>query len=156
VAPGADPSLDWILDAMPHAPPMRLVDGVVVVDGPRIVCTAGIGPDHLLLEPEEGAGDAGVSGLVAIELFAQAAAALLVYHARQSGHGATGGYLLGSRRLTVDAPRLRPGDRLRVRVEESFSQGPIAQFAGVLERDGVEIARGSINVVHGPAGAVPR
>ena len=142
----ADPALDWVIAGMPHAPPMRFLDGVVEVAGPRIVCTADIGPDHLLLEDDD---VGGVSGLVAIELFAQAAAALLVHHAGRDGRGATSGYLLGARKLVVTVPRLGIGDRLVVHAEESFSQGPIAQFAGRLDRDGVEIARGAINVVHG-------
>ncbi|MEM1413595.1 MAG: hypothetical protein AAGH15_01780 [Myxococcota bacterium] len=139
-----DPELDWVLEGMPHAPPMRLIGGIVEVDGPRIECTASIGEDHILRAPER----EGVSSLVVIELIAQAAAALLVFHARRQGGGATQGFLVGARRLRFAVPELAVGDELRVFAEESFSQGPIAQFVGRIERGGEAIAEGTISVVH--------
>ena len=61
--------LNWVLDRMPHQPPMRLLDRVLSADESSIVCGVTIGEDHWLLDERRE-----VSPAIAIELFAQAAA----------------------------------------------------------------------------------
>lgn len=144
--PAGDPAspedLGWVVERMPHAPPMRLVDAVRAVDGDAgtLTAEATIGPDHLLLE------DGRVTGLAAIELIAQAAAALVTYRAYRAGEPGAEGFLLGTRRLEVPAGGFAPGDRLTIHVAETWGAGPLAHFDGRIERGGAVVAAGSIHV----------
>jgi len=133
--------LDGIVEWLPHHPPMRLVDEVVAADDRSATCRARIGEDHLLLE------EGHVSPLLAIELFAQTAAALMVHRALGAGAEAPrSGMLLGTRKVEMSAGRFEVGDELTISVEEVWGSGPLAQFDCRLERDGEVVARGSINV----------
>ncbi len=132
----------WVLDGMPHRPPMRLIDEVLEAGGGRLVARARIGEGHVLL------GERGVSPLAAVELFAQAAAALMVFRAGPGAPPAPG-YLLGTRKLEMHAERFAAGDELLIRVTEVWGTGPLAQYDGELLRDGELVARGSINVAAG-------
>ena len=135
--------LSWVVERMPHAPPMRFIDHVVSVDGPCIICTTRIRDEHILL-------DAGrVTPLIAVELFAQAAAALMVYHSGKEGSGMAMGYLLGTRRLDVATDAFAVGDELTTRCEEVWSADGLSQLDCTVERRGEIVARGSVNVARG-------
>ena len=123
----AEGELGWVLERMPHQPPMRLLDEVVAADAMSIVCAATIGEGHVLLD---GRGE--VSPIVAIELFAQAAAAWMVYRYSGQQGEAFGGYLLGTRKLELFAPGFVVGDALRVEARQVWGTGPLAQFDGRL------------------------
>lgn len=138
--------LGWVLERMPHKPPMLLVDEVISVEGPRITCKAKITADHILLDPERGGA---ITPLFAIELFAQAAAALMVYHAAKQGAGMESGYLLGTRKLELELDAIHVGDELTIRAEELWGAGPLSQLDCTLEHGGAIVARGSINVARG-------
>jgi predicted hotdog family 3-hydroxylacyl-ACP dehydratase len=125
---------------MPHQPPMRFIDEVVRVEDARIVCRSHITESHLLLDRGR------ATPLLAIELFAQAAAALMVYRAQTAGAPPTGGFLLGTRQVDVMRDAFVSGDVLEIEVTELWGNGPLAQFDCVLTLEGVEVARGSINV----------
>ncbi len=132
--------LSWVVAQMPHQPPMRFIDEVLEVEEARIVCRCHLGEGHIMA-------DAGrVTPLVAIELFAQAAAALMVYRAAKAGMPPTGGFLLGTRKVDVTVDAFHLGDALTIDVKELWGNGPLAQFECVLTRDGDEVASGSINV----------
>jgi predicted hotdog family 3-hydroxylacyl-ACP dehydratase len=135
--------LGWVLERMPHKPPMLLVDEVVSVEGPRITVKAHISPDHILLE------DGAISPLLAIELFAQAAAALMVHRSAQHGAGMESGYLLGTRKLELEVDAFHVGDELVVRAEELWGADALSQLDCTLERGGKVVAKGSINVARG-------
>ena len=139
--PGTAADLQRVLERMPHQPPMRLLSSVEEAGPASIVCLARIDESHLLLDARRE-----VSAVVAIELFAQAAAAWMVY--RFSGHEGEpmGGYLLGTRRLEFMTDRFVLGDVLRVEVEQVWGTGPLSQFDGVLLRAGEIVAKGSVNV----------
>ena len=131
-----------VLEGMPHRPPMRLIETVIEACATAIVCQTQLRPDTIVVR------DGRLSPLVAIELFAQAAAALMVWRAREGGAPIVSGMLLGTRRITLDgAPRV--GEILTIRVEERWHTGPLAQFHGVLSRDDETIASGAINVAAG-------
>ncbi len=132
--------LSWVVANMPHQPPMRFIDEVSSVEDARIVCRCRFSDEHIM------ANDGRVTPLVAIELFAQAAAALMVHRAAQAGAPPTGGFLLGTRKVDVNVDAFRSGDELTVDVRELWGNGPLAQFECVATRDGEEVARGSINV----------
>jgi predicted hotdog family 3-hydroxylacyl-ACP dehydratase len=133
---------------VPHRPPMLLVDEVVAHEGRSLVARAVIRGDHPFLE------EGGVPALVAIELFAQTAAALVGLLAPPGGPSMSTGALLGTREVRLHVPSFAVGDELLIRCTEAWGVGPAAQIDCTLERDGVTIAQGSINVMAGePMGA---
>ncbi len=133
---------------VPHRPPMLLLDELVSHEGRTIVCRATIRDDHLFLE------DGAVPALVAVELFAQTAAALVGLLAPAGGPSMQSGALLGSREVRLHTDALRVGDVVDVRCTEAWTIGPAAQIDCVLLRAGEAIAEGSINVMAGdPKGA---
>lgn len=135
-----------ILAGMPHEPPMRLIDAVVEVGASHIVCEAVITDEHVLLR------DGRVPNVLAIELFAQAAAAYEVSRALDTGGGPVSGMLLGTRKIDLDTDGFAPGDVLTIRAEELWGSGPLAQFACTVSRAGEQVASGSINVARGLVG----
>lgn len=142
-------ALPPIAALVPHRPPMLLVDELVSQEGRTIVCRATIRGDHLFLE-EDGA----VPALVAVELFAQTAAALVGLLAPPGGPSMQSGALLGSREVRLHTDALRVGDVVDIRCTEAWTIGPAAQIECVLLREGAVIAEGSINVMAGdPEGA---
>jgi predicted hotdog family 3-hydroxylacyl-ACP dehydratase len=132
--------LAWVIERLPHRPPMRLIDEVVEASGRRLVARATIHDDHILLV------DGHVTPLLAIELFAQAAAALLVWLGGKGAPPAVSGYLLGTRKLDMDPSGFTVGDTLDVIVEETWSTPGLAQLAGELRKDGASVATGSVTV----------
>ena len=132
--------LAWVIERLPHRPPMRLIDEVVLASGRRLVARATIREDHILLEGGR------VTPLLAIELFAQAAAALLVWLGGQGAPPAVSGYLLGTRKLDMDPGGFGPGDVLDIVVEETWSTPGLAQLTGELRRNGATVATGSVTV----------
>ncbi len=133
---------------VPHRPPMLLVDTLVAHEGRKIVCRTTIREDHPFVRGGE------VSMLVAVELFAQAAAALVGLLAPPGGPSMSTGALLGSRQVRFFADALRLGDELEIHCEEVMNVGMAAQVECALVRGGARIAEGSINVMAGePVGA---
>lgn len=133
---------------VPHRPPMLLVDELVAHEGRTVVCRTTIRDDHPFLEDGE------VPALVAVELFAQAAAALVGLLAPAGGPSMQSGALLGSREVRLFTDALHVGDELEIRCTETWTVGPAAQMDCVLLRGGETIAEGSINVMAGePKGA---
>ena len=132
--------LAWILDRMPHRPPMRLIDEVRDCTPSRATCVSRIGDDHVLLH------GGSVSPMAAIELFAQAAAALMIFRAGATGEEIRSGKLLGTRRVDLEADAFEVGDELVVTAEEVWSAGNLSQLECTLHRDGAVVASGSVNV----------
>jgi len=131
-----------ILDRLPHRAPMRLIDEIISVGGTRVTCQSTIGDDHLLCRE-----DGRVPAILAIELFAQSAAAMMMHRATLAGgSGKSSGILLGARLLDFEVDAFEIGDVLLTHLEERYTDGPIAQLAGTVERDGVVVASGAINV----------
>lgn len=133
---------------VPHRPPMLLVDELVSHEGRKVVCRAHVRSDHPFLR------DGKVPVLVAVELFAQSAAALVGLLAARGGASMTQGALLGSREVRFFTDALRVGDTVDIHCAEAWTIGPAAQIECALYRDGARIAEGSINVMAGePQGA---
>lgn len=90
-----------------------------------------------------------VSALVAIELFAQAAAAHVGYAGMARGGGFASGALLGTRRIDLAVGTLPVGEKITIEARRVMAIPPMAQFdceAKIGER---VIASGSINVAIG-------
>jgi len=127
---------------------MLLIDEAVSQEGRSLVCRAVIREDHPFLEED------GVPALVAIELFAQTAAALVGMLAPAGGPSMTTGALLGTREVRLHVPSFAVGDELLIRCTEAWTIGPAAQIECALTRGGATVAEGSINVMAGePMGA---
>lgn len=141
-------SLPKLAALVPHGPPMLLVDELVRHEGRSLTCRAVIRDDHPFLEPD------GVPALVAIELFAQTAAALVGLLAPAGGPSMQSGALLGTRQVRLHVPAFAVGDELLIRCTEAWTIGPAAQIECTLTREGITLAEGSINVMAGePMGA---
>lgn len=135
---------------MPHRAPMLMLDALVSCSDTEAVCTKTFRDGELFVEA-----DGTVSALVALELFAQAAAAHFGYLGMTRGGGFASGALLGSRKLELVESTLRVGEPLEVRVTQIMSMPPAAQYECVLVRGGETLAKGTINVAMGtpPQGA---
>ena len=147
--------LAQILPHLPHKGPMLLLDAVSEVGPDRIRTRVQIREDHILLEA-----DGTLSTLVAIELFAQSAAALMVHRSMAKDASPVMGALLGSRTFDVLTPHLAVGDVLEIEAVERWGQGQLAQLSCELFRESAGewelVARGAINVVSGSLSERPR
>jgi predicted hotdog family 3-hydroxylacyl-ACP dehydratase len=128
---------------VPHRPPMLLVDELVSHEGRGIVCRTTIREDHLFLQRD------GVSSILAIELFAQTAAALVGLLAPPGGPSLAQGALLGSRQISLYTDVLKVGDVLEIHCTESWTIEMAAQIDCALYRGTEKIAEGTINVMAG-------
>ena len=130
---------------------MLLLDRMIEHAGEGVVCEKTFREDDPFVE------DGRISSLVALELFAQAAAAHFAYQGWLRGGVMSSGALLGTRRLDLEVPSIGVGERVLVRATQVLAIPPAAQFECTLERasDGTRIAAGSINVAFGtpPEGA---
>lgn len=128
---------------MPHRAPMLLLDRMIACTDTEAICTKTIRADDVLVE------DGGISSLVALELFAQTAAAHFGYLGMTRGSGFASGALLGTRKLELTTHRIEVGDALEVRAMQVMSMPPAAQYECALIRGGETIAKGTINVAMG-------
>jgi predicted hotdog family 3-hydroxylacyl-ACP dehydratase len=130
---------------------MRLVDEVVEVSTRRVTCRSTIREDHVFRRD-----DGRVPSLIALELFAQAAAVLMIHRAMlvagsaEETLGHARGILVGARDVSFVVDALDVGDVLLTHLEERYAAGHVAQLAGTVERDGIVVASGAINVARGP------
>lgn len=122
---------------------MRFLTGVDEVSATRIRTRARIGDDFIM------ARDGKVSPLVAIELFAQSAAAFMAHRTRDTDAPFVQGALLGTRKLDTFVDHFDVGDELVTEAEEVFGVGALAQFKCTLWRGEEKVAEGHINVASG-------
>lgn len=133
------------LARLPHAGRMRWIREIVECSERHAVCRSVVGREHLVGDDARRA-----PALIAVELFAQSAAAYMAHNSAGRGaHETVSGALLGTRKLDVEVDGFGLGDELVSEVQEIWSDGRLAQFDCVLRRNGVEVARGSINVAIG-------
>jgi predicted hotdog family 3-hydroxylacyl-ACP dehydratase len=128
---------------MPHRPPMLMLDAMRSHDDDGCVCTKTFRAGDPLVEGER------VSSLVAIELFAQTAAAHFGYVGFLGGGARTSGALLGTRKIDLHVGHFTLGAEIVIRVKQVFVIPPAAQFECTAEIDGVRVAEGTINVAMG-------
>jgi predicted hotdog family 3-hydroxylacyl-ACP dehydratase len=122
---------------------MLFLDEVLDVSGSKVRTRTVLREDFILAK------DGKVSPLVAIELFAQAAAAYMASRTSPTDRPTVQGALLGSRTMDCFVDSLSVGDELIAEAEQVFGAGALAQFKCALFRDGEKIAEGNINVVSG-------
>ncbi len=123
-------------DVLPHRPPMVLLDEIVSVDEEErsIVTAATIRPEWS-------------ENWSAIELMAQAAAALAGVFDRISGHNGPPrpGLLLGARRLSLGVPSFEVGRRYFVTARNVFSDDESASFECTVRDGDAVLASTTIN-----------
>ena len=121
-------------DLLPHRPPMVLLDEVVSVDekARSIVASATIREEWR-------------ENWSAIELMAQAAAALAGIFDRVSGSGrpARPGFLLGTRRIRFEVPSFEVGRKYLVTAKDVFSDAESASFECTV-RDGDAVVASAV------------
>lgn len=122
---------------------MRFLTGVDSVSNTQIRTRALLGDDFIM------AREGKVSPLVAIELFAQSAAAFMANRTRDSDVPFVQGALLGTRKLDAFVDHFAVGDELITEAEEVFGVGALAQFKCTLWRGEEKVAEGHINVASG-------
>jgi len=106
---------------LPHAPPARLIRGVIEAEAERIVCAAEIPADHPL------AVEGRAPAFLALEAAAQAAAVLEAL-ARRDDPAPRSGYLVGIREARFAAPPLPVGRPFQVSARLSGSAPPLSIY----------------------------
>ena len=121
-------------DLLPHRPPMVLLDEVLSVDEKErsLVASATIRPEWR-------------ENWSAIELMAQAAAALAGVFDRVSGYDrpARPGFLLGTRRIKFAVPAFEVGRKYLVTAKDVFSDAESASFECTV-RDGDNVVASAV------------
>jgi len=107
---------------LPHAPPARLVHGVLEVSAAGIVCAAEVPPSHPLAVAGR------VPALLGIEAAAQAAAVLEALARREEDPGPRIGYLVGVREARFAVPSLPTGRPFRVSARLQGSAPPLSIY----------------------------
>jgi 3-hydroxyacyl-[acyl-carrier-protein] dehydratase len=107
---------------LPHAPPARLVHGVLEVSAVAIVCAAEVPPSHPLAVAGR------VPALLGIEAAAQSAAVLEALARREEDPGARIGYLVGVREARFTVPSFPTGQPFRVSARLQGSAPPLSIY----------------------------
>ena len=130
VTTGGDGAGDWEDPAaitgefpllLPHAPPARLIRGVIAAEAERIVCAAEIPPDHPL------AAEGHAPAFLAVEAAAQAAAVLEAL-ARKEDPAPRIGYLVGIREARFTTRPLPAGRPFQVSARLTGSAPPLSIY----------------------------
>ena len=127
---------------LPHEPPMLLLSGCEseTADG---IADAWV--DISSKSPFFDLSLGGVPGCVALEYMAQTMAICVGRMRRKNGLPPAVGFVLGSRRLCVDTPAFKPGERYRIHAECTYSDEAFGSFScSVLDADGAVGASGEI------------
>lgn len=130
---------------IPHRGPSCLLDAVVSAGAAGAECRASVPADHPYMT------STGVHPLLAIELFAQAAAVHRALSAEVASAEPAEGRLAAAQ-VQVRASRLDAPARLLVRITPDAALGGLVRFAGELFMDGEErslVATGTVSVLVG-------
>jgi predicted hotdog family 3-hydroxylacyl-ACP dehydratase len=134
------PSIESLL---PQRGAMRLLSGLSRADA------GGATAEAVVSERWPGGAEGVAEPALTVELIAQAAAAWLA--AQRAPAPPAPGMLVGLSRATFEAAPLRPGDRLRVEVQEVWSRAGLRQIRGRVHHGAVEIATAELQVAVGEA-----
>ena len=110
------------LPLLPHAPPARLVTGVIVASAGEIVCAAEVSPSHPLVEGDR------FPSFLGIEAAAQAAAVLEALARHGEDRGPRTGYLVGVREASFAVPFLPVSQSFRVTARLQGSAPPLSIY----------------------------
>ena len=129
-----------VAQLVPHEPPMLLVDELIAWTSTTAQVRAKV----------RAGGPFVVEGRVPASILLEYMAQAIAVADGMTGHvtGREGiGLLLGSRELRFEVDGVEVGDTLDMFVEQQFADSKIASYACRLEREGVQLASGVINVM---------
>jgi predicted hotdog family 3-hydroxylacyl-ACP dehydratase len=143
-APTAEPTqsaggFPAVEDLLPHAPPARLLRGLVEAFPEEITAVAEIPPEHPL------AGDGLAPAFLGIEAAAQAAAALEALDRRREAPGPRIGYLVGVREARFGVTALPTGRPFRVAARLQGRAFPLSIYEIAVGEPGHETVTGTIS-----------
>ena len=127
---------------VPHDKPMILIDRAIAVTQDTIHCQVAIAPHNPFFNVEIQS----IPAYVGIEFMAQSVAAWSGYHAQIAGQAPPIGFLLGSRRYTVECDTFPLGQLLDIFAEKVMENNGMAVFSARLEAHGEIIASCQLNV----------
>lgn len=134
-----------IVELLPHAPPMVLLDRVVTAGDEQLSAEVTIRADS------EFCRDGRVGAWVGIEYMAQTVAAWSGWQARQRGEAVKVGFLLGTRRYDALRAEFVVGETLLVLVEREFqADNGLARFRAEIRCGDELCAQASISVYEPP------
>lgn len=125
--------------SLPHAPPARLVTGVLAAAPERVACRAEIPLDHPLVA------DGTAPAYLGLEAGAQAAAVWGALAAERAGEGPRIGYVVAIRNAHFHVPGLAAGRPFRVEVRPAGSAPPLSIYEVSVEMGGKEVLAGSVS-----------
>lgn len=136
-----------ISDLLPHRPPMQLITAVdsVDFDAQKLVARVDITPDDLMYDDTIG----GVPSWISLEYMAQAIGCFIgaADLERDPNSVPAVGFVLGSRKLSVDIPTYQGGQSYFIHVVALFMDKNIANFeCQIYNSDNELVASGAINV----------
>ncbi len=132
-----------IQQLLPHAGPMRLLEGVLAHDERETRCAVRAGAGSAF---RDAAGD--VPSWAAVEVMAQCAAADGSLRRGASGEALGPALFLGSRRITFHAAKIDAAAGLEVSARLAAGRpGGLLAFDCALHADGVAVAEGRLNVL---------
>lgn len=133
---------DGLLSLLPHRPPIAMLLRVISLESDTLVCEARVDETSAFVD------QGNVSGVIAIEMAAQACAALETLGRLQRGESgeARQGYLVGARGVTT-CGSFRAGLVCRVQVTRDAFAPPLAlfKFDVSAKNDGAPIASGLLS-----------
>ncbi len=111
-----------VVDILPHAPPMVLIDAITKHSATTAQCEvtirAGMPFEH----------DGKVASVIAIEFMAQSVAAFAGYQPHIDGEPPEIGYLIGCRKMNFARSSLSVGEHLIISVERVFGDVMLGKF----------------------------
>ena len=125
---------------VPHRPPMLLIGRLVDFEGDSGVAEAELRTGNPLLDEKNG-----LDRCAAMEMIAQAYAAVKGYDDLLNGRGVKGGYLVGVRKMYFHG-NCGEGDVLRIHVAMVNNLGHFSTAGGEVFREGALIAEGVVKV----------
>lgn len=129
-----------VIDLLPHKPPMILLDRVVNFGEDFIQTSLTIHKGVPFFKKE------GVPAYVAIEYMAQTVGVWSGLTARQYNLPPKIGFLLGTRKLTLQIPFFKDGAELIVYGNSKYNDGQMASFDCWVEVQGEKVASAILNV----------
>lgn len=129
-----------IQDLLPHKPPMVLIDRVLDFRDNFIKTSVKIRDGIPFYD------NGHVPSYVAVEYMAQTIGVWRGLLSREQNQKPQIGFLLGTRKLTLETPYFRDGDELEVFGEENYTDEEIASFTCWITRQKQTVAQAVLNV----------
>lgn len=127
-------------DILPHKDPMILVDKVMDFQDDFIHVTLSIRPGIPFYNQGK------VPSYIALEYMAQAVAAWNGLILKKYNQPPRIGFLLGTRKLTLDRTSFKEGELLNIYGRSKYSDGEMASFECWIDIEGKQVALASLNV----------